>query len=130
MLLPWLHREDKEAIAAEHEGTVGALRQQMRQALEEAGMRYAELEGRYAEVRAKYDARAPRDEDMARIRQVGVGVAARAGGQGCCWVVGTLVQSRSEAEREGDALLGCNSHPCLGIRLPFFSNCPPWVSST
>ena len=64
------YRQDKEALAAEHDSAIAMLKQQMRQSLEAADERYAELEQAYSEVKAKYDARAPRDEDMERIRQV------------------------------------------------------------
>jgi len=55
---------------AESESLAADLRQQMRQALEETDRRYADLEEQYREVKARYDARGPRDEDIDRIRQV------------------------------------------------------------
>ena len=42
----------------------------MRQALEDADRRYADLEEQYGEMRSKYDSRGPRDEDLQRMRQV------------------------------------------------------------
>ena len=78
------YKADKEALAADHESSISMLRQQMNQEQEAADRRYSELEEAYSEVRAKYDARAPRDEDIERIRKVGTRmITSSRAGMGC-----------------------------------------------
>ena len=55
---------------AERESLATSLRHQLREAMEDSERRYADLEDQYREIKAKYDGRGPRDEDIERIRQV------------------------------------------------------------
>jgi hypothetical protein len=63
-------REDKEVLTKAHDSLVEALQLQVKQAQEEGVARLADLTQQHAELRALYDSRPPRDEDVARIRKV------------------------------------------------------------
>lgn len=91
-------REDKEALAAEHASAVLDLQQRMAAAAEEAEARYTELHQQYVAIKARYDAREPREEDVLRIRQVWPGAGQGGIGEGIakggCRAVRTHQQMR------------------------------------
>lgn len=95
-----MSREDKEALAAEHASAVLDLQQRMAAAAEEAEARYTELHQQYAAIKARYDAREPREEDVLRIRQVWSGA-----GQGESW----------RKHRQG-RLSGCKDAPASALK--------------
>lgn len=64
------HREEKEALAAQHGGVLSSLSHDMQEALALHGERFSELECEFLTIKAKYDAREPREEDVARIHQL------------------------------------------------------------
>ncbi|GAX74041.1 hypothetical protein CEUSTIGMA_g1491.t1 [Chlamydomonas eustigma] len=69
------YREDKEVLTKAHDSLVEALQQQVRQAQEEGVAKLADLTEQHAELRALFDSRPPRDEDVARIRKLEVALA-------------------------------------------------------